>query len=1091
MMKKVLWSIAAAWIGIASPPVVASAQQATTITGRVRSAGAPLQGALVAIPSLGLGGYTDGSGLYTINAPATASGRTVIMTARRIGYTPDSVQVTLSGGTIERDIELAVAATQLQGVVVTAMGAERQKSSLGTAQQQITTEDLNTTKAQNIVQQAQGKISGVNITGSGTQGGSVNIIIRGQNTFASNNQPLFIVDGIPVSNSNRGGGLGNGYDFGNAISDINPEDVETFTVLKGPNAAAIYGSLAQNGAVVITTKKGMATGGRMRTDFTTSYLWERPGRLPDFQNKYGQGAGGAFDYVNGAGAGNCDGCDQSWGPQLDGRTVGCVFIPKSDPRYNAAEPNTYDQTKPCRQFTAPNGGPWVAHPDNVKDFFQTGHTSTSTLAVSGGTERANARMSLGVDNTDGFVPNNTFRKVNGMLSGSLEVTPRFSTNAVLQYIRNNNTNPAGTGYGNSILEQFYWFGRQVDTKALRAYSQGATENNGPNGREYNWNYNYHNNPFYIQNENQVSANRDRFIVQGSAKYKLTDWLTAAARTGTDIFRFNIDQRFGAAFLNSAYVNPAYNGGFYLINDYNNQNNTEVTLNANREIGTHLSVLAMLGGNLRREYFNTMTTQTTGLSVAEIYNVSNAAIAPTLNQTLTRRNVNSAYGSAAVTLNGYWTVEGTARNDVSSTLPKGENSYFYPSVATSLILSDLMPAMQNRLMSYLKVRASYARVGNDATPYQLATTFGGNPNKFAGQSQFSLGDQLLEPNLKPEITRSTEYGVEAEFFDGRASLDFSVYNKDTRNQIYLVPVSSTSGYATKLLNAGKMINKGFDGLASVTPIEVNGFSWTTTFNYSRNRNKVAELANGVDRIVLGSGLFGDVRLEAKKGEPYGSIWGYGTVRCDAAAVEDESCTTEQIGQKLISDGVPVLSDTFVYLGSIQPKWTGGLQNQFKYRNVSLGVLLDMRRGGKIMSYSNYVGEYSGVLKSSLRGREVDWDNPGFVAKGIDIDTAEPNEVNLTSEQYFQSLFYNVGEYTYDASYTKLREIRVGFDFPQRWSQMMRTESVSLAFIGRNLAIWTDVPNIDPEFAYSSGNFQGIEYAFPGNTKSFGVNVRITP
>jgi outer membrane receptor protein involved in Fe transport len=581
------------------------------------------------------------------------------------------------------------------------------------------------------------------------------------------------------------------------------------------------------------------------------------------------------------------------------------------------------------------------------------------------------------------------------------------------------------------------------------------------------------------------------MVQGSASYKLLDWLTASARTGSDIFRFNIDQRFGAAFLNGAYVDPSYAGGLSLINDYRNENNTELLLNANREIGTNVSVLAMVGGNLRREYFNTMTTQTTGLSVAETYNVSNAAITPTLGQNISRRNMNSVFGSAAVTLNRYWTVEGTARNDVSSTLPKGENSYFYPSVATSLIVSDLVPALQNRVISYLKVRASVARVGNDADPYQLRTTFAGNPNQFDGQPQFTRSDQLLEPALKPEITRSTEFGVETEFFDGRASLDLSVYDKDTRNQIYLVPVSSTSGYASKLLNAGKMQNRGFDGLASVTPIQARGFAWTSTFNYSRNKNKVVELSNDVDRIVLGGGLFGDVRLEAKKGEPYGSIWGYGTVHCDASAIEQDMCTSDQIGRRLIYRGVPVLSDTFVYHGSIQPTWTGGLHNQFSYKNVSLGVLLDMRRGGKLMSYSNYVGEYSGVLKSSLRGREVDWNKPGVVAEGIDIETGVDNVRNLTSEQYFQSLFYNVGEYVYDASYTKLREVRLGFNFPQRWSEMLRTESVSLAFVGRNLAIWTDVPNIDPEFAYSSGNFQGIEYAFPGNTRSFGINVRITP
>jgi TonB-linked SusC/RagA family outer membrane protein len=1053
MTKRVLWSIAAVCIGLAGPPAVVAAQQQqpTTITGRITSDGAPLTGALVAIPSLGLGDYTDSDGTYSISAPASAFGRTVTLTARRIGYTPDSAQIMLSGGPISRDLELVVAPTQLQGRVIVALGVEREKSSLGTAQQQITTRDLNTTKAMNIVQQAQGKISGVNITGSGTPGGSVNIIIRGQNTFSSNNQPLFIVDGIPVSNSNRGGGLGNGYDFGNAISDINPEDIETFTVLKGPNAAAIYGSRAQNGAIILTTKKGLATEGRMRTDLTTTYLWERPGRIPDFQNQYGQGAGGEFEYVNGAGAGNCDGCDQSWGPKLDGRLID--------------------------QFTGPQQ-PWVAHPDNVKDFFETGHTVTSTLSVAGGTQRANARMSVGIDNVDGYVPNNSFRKVTGLLSGSLEVTPRFSTNAVLQYARNNNTNPAGTGYNNSIMEQFYWFGRQVDMNALRNYKAGGATNNGPASREFNWNYNYHNNPFYIQNENEITANRDRFMVQGQATYKFTDWLSTSLRSGSDIFRFNIDQRFGGAFLNGTYVNPAYSGGFSLISDYRNENNTELLVNANRSLLSNLDLVAMVGGNLRREYFNTMTTQTTGLSVAEIYNVSNAAITPTLGQTLTRRNMNSVFGSAALTLNGYWTVEGTARNDVSSTLPKGDNSYFYPSVATSLILTDMVPVLRNRALSYLKIRGSVAEVGNDADPYLLSTTYSGNANKFGGRPQFSLGDQLLEPNLKPEITRSTEFGLEAAFMDGRATLDFSVYDKDTRNQIYLVPVSSTSGYASKLINAGKMQNRGFDGLASVTPIQLSNFEWTATFNYSRNRNKVVDLAPGVDRIVLGNGLFGDVRLEAKKGQPYGAIWGYGTVR-------------DEDGNRLIADGVPVLSDTFVYHGSIQPKWTGGLANQFTYKRVSLGVLLDMRRGGKIMSYSNYIGDYSGVLKSSLKGREIDWDEPGVVARGIDVDTGEPNEVVLTSEEYFQSLFYNVGEYVYDADYTKLREVRIGFDFPERWASLARADAVSIAFTGRNLALWTDVPNVDPEFAYSSGNFQGIEYAFPGNTRSFGINVRITP
>lgn len=1070
-LSQAMLARAAVVLGLA--PATLYAQQPTTVTGRVMSdANAPATGVTVSIPELRVGSQSDPVGQYSFTAPASATGRTVWLIARRLGYQPDSARITLNGGTVTQDFSLRASATQLTGVVVTALGIEREKSQLGTAQQQITSEDLNTTKAMNIVQQVQGKVSGVNITGGGTPGGSTSIVIRGQNTLTSNNQPLFIVDGIPVSNSNRGGNFVNGYDFGNAISDINPEDIESFTILKGPNAAAIYGSRAQNGAVVITTKKGAATQGRMRTELSTLYTWDAPGRLPDFQNSYGQGAGGDFEYVDGAGGSGTDGLDQSWGPRLDGR--------------------------PICQFNSPGAGtasctptPWVAHPDNVKNFFETGHTFSTTLAVSGGTDRANARMSVGADNVDGFVPNNFFQKTTGLLSGQLQVSPRFTTNGVLQYVRNNALNRPGTGYLNSIMEQFFWFGRQVDVSALKNWQQGGATNGGDPGREYNWNYNYHNNPYYQQEANRIADSRDRFIVQGTARYELTNWLNASLRSGSDIFRFNIDQQYTPAFLNGSYVNQSYQGGFSYLNDYRNEHNTELMVNANRAFMGNLEVNAMVGGNLRREYFNSTTTQTTGISVPGIYNVSNAAITPTLGQFTSRRNMNSVFGSASATWNDFWTVEVTGRNDVSSTLPKGDNSYFYPSVNTSLVLTDAMPALQNRWLSYLKLRASWAEVGNDADPYQLATVYQGNPNQFGGRPQFTLGNNLLEPNLKPEITNSTEGGVEIGFLDGRASLDLTAYAKETRNQIYLVPVSPTTGFANKLINAGKMQNKGFEALLNVTPVDMRGFRWDMTFNYGQNTNKVVDLAAGVDRIVLGNGLFRDVRVEATLGQPYGAIWGYDLRKCDDSAVADGMCTTAQLGRQLTDGGYAVQTDTMVYLGSIQPRWTGGLSNQLSYKSFSFGALLDIRQGGKLMSYTNYVGNYSGVLESSLVGREVDWDNPGILVNGVDINTLTDNTDRLTAEEYWQSLFGATGQTTYDASYVKLRELRFGYDLPQTLASRLRAQAVSIALTGRNLALWTDVPNIDPEFAYSSGNFQGVEYALPGNTRSFGISVRVTP
>lgn len=1068
-------------------PAALAAQQPTTVTGRVTTdAATPLAGVSVSIPALRVGGYSDANGQYSFTAPATASGQSVWVIARRLGSAPDSARVTLSGGSVSQDFRLRAAATQLTGVVVTALGIEKEKSQLGTAQQQITTEDLNVTKAMNLVQQVQGKVSGINIIGSGTPGGSVNINIRGQNTLTSNNQPLFVVDGIPVSNANRGGGLVNGYDFGNAIGDLNPEDIESFTVLKGPNAAAIYGSRAQNGAIVITTKKGQATQGRMRTELSTLYTWEGPGRLPDFQNKYGQGAGGSFEYFDGAGGGDCDGCDQSWGPKLDvpGRNI-------------------------C-QFNSPGAGtgsctptPWVSHPDNVKNFFETGHTFSSTMAVSGGTERANARMSVGMDNVDGYIPNNFFQKTTGLLSGNLQVSNKLNTSAVLQYVRNNGRNRPGTGYLNSILEQFFWFGRQVDVNALKDWQRcvgtacGGAANGGPASREFNWNYNYHNNPYFIQEGNSIADSRDRFIVQGTARYQFTPWLSAALRSGSDIYRFNIDQRFGPEFLNGAYVDQNYQGGFAFLNDYRNEHNSELMVNASYDVTPNIALSGMVGGNIRREFFTSATTTTPGISVRGIYNVSNAAITPTLGQFASRRHMNSVFGSASATLNGYWTVEATGRNDVSSTLPKENNSYFYPSVNTSLVLTDAITALRNDYLSFLKVRGSWARVGNDADPYQLATVFQGNPNKFGNRPQFTLGNNQLLPTLKPEITESVEGGIEAGFLDGRATVDLTAYSKETRNQIYLVPVPPSTGFANKLINAGTMQNKGFEALLTLVPLRLaNGLEWTATLNYGRNQNKVVDLATGVDRILLGpgggsGGLFGDMRLEATKGQPYGALWGYDFRTCDSSAVVDGMCTTAQRGRYLSDGGYPVLTDTMVYLGSIQPSWTGGISNQVTWRGFSASALFDIRRGGKIMSYTNYVGTYSGVLANTLRGREKDWDDPGVVFDGIDVNTQAQNTDTLTSEAFHQGLFFATGQFTYDASYVKLRELRLGYDLPQPWASRMRAQSVSLALTGRNLALWTDVPNVDPEFSYATGNYQGVEYAFPGNTRSWGLSVRITP
>ncbi|OYV65563.1 MAG: hypothetical protein B7Z72_12185, partial [Gemmatimonadetes bacterium 21-71-4] len=393
-------------------------------------------------------------------------------------------------------------------------------------------------------------------------------------------------------------------------------------------------------------------------------------------------------------------------------------------------------------------------------------------------------------------------------------------------------------------------------------------------------------------------------------------------------------------------------------------------------------------------------------------VSNAAIAPTLNQYQSLQQVNSAYGDLAFTWDGWWTVEGTARQDHSSTLPKGNNSYFYPSANTSLVLTDAFPSLKSNWLSYLKIRGSIAQVGNDAPPYQLQSTYSGSSSKFNGQPLFSYNNVLANSALKPEITKSGEIGVEASLFNDRASLDATWYQKATRNQIFNVAVSPTTGFGSKSINAGRIFNHGVEALLTVIPIQANnGFQWTSTFNFSRNRSMVDQLYPGISTIVLGGTWYTNV--EARKGQPYGSLFGYAFARDSAT------------GQLLTDGGLTFTSGKKV-LGNIQPDWTGGWNNEFNYKSLTVSALVDAHVGGDIFSVTNYFGDYSGVLKRTLNGRQVDWNKPGLIVKGIDVNTGKPNTVQVTSEEYYQNIFPVNEPYIYKDTYFKLRQLRVGLD-----------------------------------------------------------------
>ena len=1057
-MKRILAAVAALAGSMIAMPVMSQAQTAV-ISGRITAeTGEPIPAATVVVTALQLGATSDDQGNYTFAIPAQRLGSApIVVMVRRIGYGSKTVSITPSAGsTTTVNFTLAALANRLEGVVTTALGVQREKSQLGTAQQEISSKDLNTAHSQNFVDQLAGKVSGMTVTGSGTPGGSTKITIRGSNSINGDNTPLFVVDGVPVSNDDRGGSYNQGsltnassqgLDLGSVINDINPEDIESVSVLKGPNAAALYGSRAANGVIVITTKHGANSDAKLQSALTSTYTWDRPSKYMDWQNLYGQGTGGRFSYVDGRGNGVNDATAASWGPRMNGQLI---------PQFDSPVVNG------VRQAT-----PFIPHPDNANSFFETGHNLSNTFAISGGIDKANGRLSIGNTQVQGVIPNSSFNTLSGAVAGNFTMG-RLKTSGSVQYIQGRAWNRPPDGYNTSIVQQFLWWGRQVDMASLKAQQYDA------NGNLFNWNSTFHNNPYWLQYDNPEYDVRNRVIASVSGSYTLSSWLSATLRGGQDYYNWDIDRNFAKG--NIQWTNPSYAGAFSAMNQHNTGSNVDLLLNANKALTSRLAFNGLFGGTLRRTTFGNSNISTPGISVPGIYNASNAAITPTVQQFASDQRVNSVYESAALTWDNWWTVEGTGRTDWSSTLPSGQNSYFYPGVNTSIVLTNALPQLKSGVLTYAKLRGAYARVGSDANPYQLQTVFNGQSSKFGAIPLFSLADNLANANLKPELTTSSEIGAELAFLDSRVTLDASYYDKETKNQILNLVIPPTSGYSTQAINAGQISNKGFEAALGLTPLRSEtGLNWTSTFNYANNKSKVVALTPGLTSVVLASQWSATVTATA--GQPYGQLNGYTYLR-------------DSSGNLLTSKGLPIRGPVTV-LGNINPKWVGGWNNEFKLKRFTGSFLLHFNVGGKVFSTTNMMCDQSGQCANTVKGREVDWNQPGIVVKGIDRATGQPNTVNVTSEQYFLSLWLIHEQYTYNDSYVKLREVRVGYDLPDAFANRFNARTMNVSLVGRNLWTQSSIPNIDPEFTYGTGNSQGFEYAPLPTNRSIGLNLKVTP
>jgi TonB-linked SusC/RagA family outer membrane protein len=1060
-------------IAAALAPVSIAAQEAATVTGRVTNAqGQPEAAVLVRIPSLNAGISTGADGTYRLVVPGArlTGAQSVQITASRQGLSTGTATVTLSpGSTLTQNFTLSPATIMLEGMVVTALGISREERSVSTSMSEIEGSELTAVPQTNLVSALTGQASGVQVTSAGPQGGSARVVIRGANSLTGNNQPLFVVDGVPVDNAapRLYGGMAastnySNLDYGNAAGDINPNDIESVTILKGPNAAALYGSRAANGAIIITTRSGQSRPAGLGITVSTSVTSESPLRLPRYQNQFGQGCEGFFEYVDGNYGGVCDGTDESWGPALDGRQM-------------------------HQWFNAPGEtSPWVPAPNNVRDFWENGLTQSYNVALTGSADRANMRVSLSHLNQDGMGPGFDLEQTTASLNGGANLSDRFRVNTSVQYISRDGRNRYGGGYeGDNAMLQFIWFGRQVDMPRLRQ----AYENNP--GQMVGWNYSYHSNPYWISLENGNEDSRDRIIGNVSASYELTNWLSATASTGTDWYRDGRLRTWGGGTIGLAHVGQV--GTFARDEIYNQIRNHNVLLTVDRDLSSQFSLNALAGAERRDETHNRSDVFVAELISPRLWTTANAALAPQATDFRSRRRVNSVLGQATLGFRDFLFLDATARNDWSSTLPSNNNSYFYPSLSGSFIFTDAFPTFLTSVLSYGKLRASWARVGNDAAPYQLAMTHTAL-NLFGSVPGYATGNLIPNPNLRPEETTAIELGTELRFLNDRAGIDLTWYDRTSRDQIVQVQVSPASGYTNQLVNAGVMTNSGLDIGLNLTPLRLsNGFEWDMRANYNRNRNRVESLPEGVQSLTLGT--FWGVSVQARVGEPYGTLFG-STIARDSAT-----------GLPLLYDGYPEYSPGPAgVIGNYNPDWIGSLSNSFRFRNVSLNVLVDGRKGGDIFSVTNMFGLYTGVLEETAEGRCYfpDSGNPdagmpscaadgaGLTVRGVDRTTGEVMTWTGINPNYYWGGWYGIHEqHVLDGSFVKLREMTLGYAVPQSLTQRMGITGMNVALTGRNLWMWSRTKHIDPETSFDASNAQGFEFGQLPTARSVGFNISVTP
>lgn len=1024
------------------------------VTGQVRDAGdaSILAGVTVTIVTENgrkPGTYTNSEGTYSLQMPVGAKELIFSYTGMKTVYEK-------IGGRSVINVQLVTESSQLQTIAITALGIKRETRSLSYSRQSMDVSTLTQAPSTNIVASLSGRIAGVQITPASTNTGSARVVIRGNNSISGNNQPLFVIDGIPVDNEAGDGKVttsGNAnLDYGNVVGNINAEDIENIEVLKGPNAAALYGSRAANGAVLITTKR--SSGKKFQATFNSNITLQRITEFPDYQDQFG--AGNSFKLDGSGSTSNPQRIpslgvfNRSWGAPLLGQPVISVNGQFKD---------------------------YLAQPDNVKDFYQTAAMLTNAVAVEGGNAENNYRFSYtnyqggsvveGINKTSRHNANiRVLNKLTNWLDMDSKVT--FINNKVInrQYMNGSTRNP---------IYQYAYMVRDDQLSEFENYKDAY-------GNEINTHTDFLN-PYWAINENPNQDVKNQLLGAFNLNAKINSWLKLTAKLGTEMYWLN-----GYTFNNKG-SKSSPNGSMSTLNNNLQSTNADVVLFANNKIGK-LSINSFAGAGIFHTSSDKNDQSINSLIQPGLVNLSNSGEAPVVNQFSSKKIINSVYGSVSLGYNSYLYTDLTARNDWSSTLPMANNSYFYPSIGGSFVFTEAFKTLSSQIdnvLSFGKIRASYALVGNDTSPYQLTPTYSFD-GIYNGQAFASLSSTFYNPDLKPEKTGSFEYGVDLRFLKDRITFGATHYKTSTTNQIVTAQITPTSGYNTRYYNAGEIQNWGTELVLSGNPVKTKNFSWIMTANFARNNSLVKSLVDGVNSFQLNS-WFGRLLVFAEVGQPYGVIRGAGW------KLDDQ-------GRKLVAaTGLPIAAPNLA-LGNAMPDWTGGFSNTLRYKNFNLSLLIDVRKGGSFYSGTYRRSYISGAIDATLEGREDYYLHSyiygetaaslagGFIYKDAYFEDGTPNNKFVSPQS---NGFANIDEMQiFDASYVKLREAVLGYDLPSGLLKRVKVANARISLSGRNLwTIYKKAPKgIDPESSVTSGNGQGIEYGSLPPYSTYGVDLRIT-